>query len=140
MRRAYVCLAFVVLIGPLAYGAETSPAGWLTPTATTVASVPVTATVGTVTAERRLKWRQRRAMGLTVKNVRRILKELDANGELEGKDSAVLAVEVLTQLVEEKPQAFQELQAGDWETFLDAILDFLERLIPLIITLIGLFS
>ncbi len=136
-----VCVLLIVGWASSALTSETPPASWPAPAATTVAEVPVTATVSeSITAERRLKWRERRAMGLTIKNVRRILKEMDAQGELEGKDSSVLAVEVLTQLVEEKPQAFQELRAGDWEDFFDMVLAWLEKLIPLIILLINLFS
>jgi len=42
---------------------------------------------------------------------------------------------VLSQLLEEKPAAFQDA-ALDWE----AIFAFLERLIPLILQIIALFS
>ena len=131
-----VCVLLIVGWASFSTAAEPPPpAGWATPT---VATVPVSVVVASTEVEGRLKWKQRRALGVTVKNVRRILKEMDANGELEGKGSSVLAVEVLTQLVEEKPQAFQEIGERDWEAILEAVIAFLEKLIPLIIMFLGL--
>ncbi len=79
--------------------------------------------------------RERRAMGLTLRNVRKTLAEMQKAGELEDKDSATIAVEVLDRLIGDNPAAFQNA-AIDW----DRILEFLERLIPLILKIIALFS
>jgi hypothetical protein len=82
-----------------------------------------------------LGFRQRRAMGLTFRGVRTILKEMDAAGELEGKTNAQLAAEVLSRAVDQKPEAFGD-PAIDW----DAILVFIEKLISLILKIISLFA
>ncbi len=87
--------------------------------------------------------RERRAMGLTVRNVRKTLAEMQKAGELEGKDSTTLAVEVLDRLLAENPAAFQsaiQVAGADWPAFFEQLIAFLEKLIPLIIKLISLFS
>ena len=78
--------------------------------------------------------KQRRGMGLTVANVRKILVEKQAAGELDGKTVEELSVEVLGQLVAENPKAFADPKI-DW----DALIAFLEKLIPLIMKIIALF-
>ncbi len=82
-----------------------------------------------------LGFRQRRAMGLTFRGVRTILKEMRDAGELEGKSNSQLAVEVLDKALDQKPEAFAN-PAIDW----DAIMAFLEKLIPLILKIISLFT
>lgn len=81
--------------------------------------------------------RQRRDMGLTFGNVRRVLSELQADESACFDDCCIeeLAVMVAERVVTENPAAFQDPQL-DW----DAILAFIERLIPLIMTIISLFS
>ncbi len=88
-------------------------------------------------------WKQRRAMGVTFRNIRKILGEMQQAGELEGKDSATLAVEVLDRLVTDNPAEFQsamQVAGADWPAFFDALIALIEKLIPLIIKLISLFS
>ena len=84
-----------------------------------------------------LTWKQRREMGLTIRNIRRVMAEMQQKGELVGKSRDIVAAEVMERLVTENPKAFYD--AGvDWDW--DAILAFIERMIPLIMTLISLFS
>lgn len=78
--------------------------------------------------------RQRRAMGLTFKNVMGLLKEMNADGDLEDKTMPELAVEVLHNLVDGQPAAFKDPEI-DW----DSLLAFLEKLIPLIVKILGWF-
>lgn len=78
--------------------------------------------------------RQRREMGLTFGNVRKLLEKMKADEELEGKTNAELAVEVLHNLVDGRPAAFNDPEI-DWEK----LLTFIEKLIPLILKLISLF-
>lgn len=82
-----------------------------------------------------LTLRQRRAMGLTFRNIKTVLEKKQAAGEIEGKDASTLAVEVFDELVDANPQAFGD-PGIDW----DRILEFLEKLIPLILKIIALFS
>ncbi len=65
-------------------------------------------------------------MGVTFRNVRRVLEEIDRNG----KSPEELSVEVLGLLLAEAPDA-REDAAIDW----DRLLAFIEKLIELIIRL-----
>jgi len=95
-----------------------------------------------------LPWKHRREMGLTFRNIREVLREKQAAGELEGKDRTVVATEIAEQLLEENPGAFQAAiedatkanPAFDWTDFMETVIALIERLIPLIMTLISLFS
>jgi len=88
----------------------------------------------------RLGFFKRRKLGITFRNVARILIEKQKAGRLEGKDVSVLAVEVADQLVDENPAAFRaEVSQRDWASFFEALIAFLEKIIPLILKLIALF-
>ncbi len=145
MKRAVLCLVFVVLVGllycPTAPGAEPAKTGgWLTPT---VATVPVSATVEEGEAEpeevsRRFLRKQRRAMGATFGNVFRIMREMDAAGELEGKESSIVAIEVFERLMDEAPEAFEQSPGIDpdtWARILELIMQLLEILVPILINI-----
>jgi len=79
--------------------------------------------------------RQRRKLGITFRNIRRVASDLKKAGEL-SDDKAVAAAQVLQALTQENPKAFQQ-EAGsiDW----DALLDFIERLLELILKFLPLF-
>lgn len=80
--------------------------------------------------------REYRRLGATRRNIRVIIAQGQANGEVTPDMSvAAVTVYVATKLVEENPQGFQ-----DPEFDFDAFLDFIERLIPLLMLLIELFS
>jgi hypothetical protein len=73
-------------------------------------------------------------MGLTFPNMLRVAKQLKASGEL-SEDADVAAAQIAAALAGENPKAF----AGpgiDW----DAILAFIEKLLPLILQIISIFS
>ena len=145
MRRLLVLTAAVLVSAAVACSAEPDVNTWgEKPPAPDVVvqevrqelvsdDVPV---LGTKRFKDGLTIRQRREMGLTLRNVTRIVKELDEAGEIT-EDTTVeeAAVMVLSVLVEDTPAAFQD-PAIDWE----AILAFLERLLPLILQIIAIFT
>lgn len=89
-----------------------------------------------MTLGRGLTFKQRRELGVTFGNIRRVLAEMQSKGEIpQGATAGDLAVMVAHQLVVENPQAASD-PTLDW----DALLEFIERLIPLILQIISLFS
>ena len=74
-------------------------------------------------------------MGLTFGNILRIVRDMKTTGQIGAVDpgEAMIAVLVLDRLVGERPEAFRDAQI-DW----DALIEFLERLIPLILRIIDL--
>jgi len=85
--------------------------------------------VGTLTR------RQRRKLGVTFRNVRRIAIDLKKKGAL-SDDPAVASAQILDVLTTENPKAFHEEAAAiNW----DALLDFIERLLELILKFLPLF-
>lgn len=78
---------------------------------------------------------QRRKLGLTFRNVLRTTRALRNDGKLEGLAREEIAVVVLTSIVEQRPQAYADPML-DW----DALLAFIERLLPLILKIIEMFS
>jgi len=81
----------------------------------------------------RISIRERRQLGLTFRNVRRVVKEMDAAGELDRDNPDGIAVQVLERLIQEKPAEFQKVTADrDWASFFDAFLAFLEKILPII--------
>ena len=86
-------------------------------------------------ARRGLTFRERRELGLTFRNILRVTKQLQENGELEDLTQAEIAAEVMAVIAEENPKSFAEASL-DW----DGILNFIERLLPIILKLIELFG
>ena len=78
----------------------------------------------------------RRKRGVTFINLIRVAGELEAEGEI-SKDMTAdeIAAAVLERIVAENPKAFEDVEAVDW----DALLAFIERLLPIILQIIGLF-
>ena len=85
----------------------------------------------------RLTIRQRREMGATFANCRRIMKQLDSDGAL-SDDPAVATTQVASVLLKENPKGFSDAEdAGiDWDNFME----FLEKLIEMIMRIMALFS
>jgi hypothetical protein len=75
--------------------------------------------------------RERRKAGVTFLNIRRILKNMSEEERQQSPE--ILSVVVLNQLVVEKPQGFFE--DLDW----DKLLEFIEKLIELILRVLPLF-
>ncbi len=74
-----------------------------------------------------ISMKQRRAMGITFKNIRLKLKELKASGELAGLDRAEVSALVMSELVEDNPKAFAD-PTLDW----DKILSFIELILKIL--------
>ncbi len=92
-------------------------------------SVPV---VGGATARRELTWRQRAELGLTPGKLAQRLKTLRDSGEIDAQSSdGEIAAALTASIHKDHPKA-----KVDW----DAILAFIEKLIPLILQIIELFS
>jgi len=84
---------------------------------------------------------ERRRLGLTLVNVARVLKHLEASGEIQkGQDTATIAAAVANRLVEEKPEEFKAAAGRDWQAFFEAVIAFLEKFIPMLLTILGLFG
>lgn len=76
----------------------------------------------------KLTWRERRKLGVTFSNVRRHMKEMEAEGyNVEELSQSEVGLIILDRLAGENPELFRE-PGLDW----DALLDFLERLFELI--------
>ena len=89
-----------------------------------------------VTGRRELSLRERRAMGLTLRNVRRTARELAAAGEITREMSrAEIAAIVADRIAGENPRAFDGLTEIEW----DAVLAFIERLLELLIKFLPYF-
>ncbi len=87
--------------------------------------------------------KQRRAMGVTFRNARDVLAEMQQAGEVEDKDSAVLATEILNHLVDKNPAGFQaamQVAGADWVDFIDRLMALIEKWLPLLLKLIALIS
>jgi hypothetical protein len=79
--------------------------------------------------------RERRRLGVTFGKCLRAARELKKAGEL-SDDSETAAAQIAAKLAADKPGDFAKLSAVDW----DAIIAFIEKLIPLILQLIEIFS
>lgn len=127
--RFWIPLLLVAFLGLPALASEPGVASFSDPPAVT-AEQPTEAKSGEkVTLKRGLGLIERRKMGLTFRNVRRVLAEMNDAGELDGRDTAVVAALVLEQLSVEKPMAFAGLDEDFWER----LLAFLEAIIPIIL-------
>jgi hypothetical protein len=83
---------------------------------------------------RGLTFKQRREMGLTLANCLRTAKKLKQAGVL-SDDPDVASGQIAAELAGENPKAFAD-PSLDW----DAILEFIEKLLPLIMPLIAIFG
>lgn len=87
-----------------------------------------------VEAQRGLSFVQRRRMGATILNARRIAKRLKAEGVLaEGK--AERAQQIAEELCIEAPSEAEvcAMEYGTWEEFFQALAAFIEKMMPLIL-------
>lgn len=83
-----------------------------------------------------LTWKQRRELGLTFGGIAKAARQAHAKGDLEeGMSRSEMAAAVLNELSAQNPKAY-----GDAAIDLDGILQFIESLLPLILTLINLWS
>jgi len=83
----------------------------------------------------RLNFVQRRRLGLTIRNILPIVKDMKQAGVIDENTSpSTVAALVMEELVQQNAEAYGA-PGIDW----DNILDFIERLIPLILQIITLF-
>jgi hypothetical protein len=135
MKRALIvcaaplAVAVLLLVADLAYGQST----------TVVIPEPTTPTPSAAKAVSAAKVSgplrdvlQRRRLGVTFVNVARIVREMDAAGELDRDQPDGIALQVLARLQAENPEEFAKVMADrDWASFFDALLAFLEKMIPI---------
>jgi len=88
-----------------------------------------------VVEARGLTFIQRRKMGLTFGNCLRVARQLKKDGTL-SEDDDVAAAQIAAELAKENPKGFEGTTAIDW----DAILAFIEKLLPLIMQIISMFA
>lgn len=86
-----------------------------------------------VEARRELSFMQRRRMGATIVNARRIAKRLKAEGVL-SEDRDERAAQIAEALCIEAPAEAEvcAVEYGTWEDFFKALASFLETIMPLI--------
>jgi len=77
--------------------------------------------------------KERRDMGITIKNIREVTKKLKAEGQLNGLDRTEISAMVMSELVESNPKAFADPKL-DW----DRILQFIEMILKILALFGGL--
>lgn len=90
-------------------------------------------------AEERLGLLERRRLGLTIPALVPVVKKLRDEGQLTGEPS-VDAATVAALLVSQNPEEYKAAAGRDWQAFFEALLAFLEKVLPLILQLIALFG
>jgi len=93
--------------------------------------------------EGRLGVIQRRKLGLTFRNALRVARQLNAEDQLVTDDEQIAAAQVAARMVAENPEMFKAAAAEDdrdWEEFFSSLIAFIEKLMPLILQLIEIFS
>jgi hypothetical protein len=133
---AIVMIGFLAL--PALSGEPKKDKGWGDGKADTAVRTDLVPSEGddSVTYDRkakRLTWRQKRELGLTRGNIIRTARQMHKDGELDLDDPDGLVNQVVEEIMSENPQAYEDLEAVDW----DAIFAFLEKLLPLLIMLFG---
>lgn len=86
---------------------------------------------------------QRRKLGLTFENALRVAKKLHQEGTLVTDDAQTATAQVAAAMVAENPETFKAAASEDgrdWEQFFNALVSFLEKLMPLILQLIEIFG
>jgi len=91
-----------------------------------------------MTAER-IGLLDRRRLGLTIPALIPVVKELQAAGALIG-DPPADAAAAARYLFARNEQVYRDVAGRDWQAFFEALLNFLEKAIPLILHLIALFG
>jgi len=98
---------------------------------------PQAVNVAGIRAER-MSLRERRELGLTVGNVRRIVRDLHKAGEIDSQtDPATVSLMVTDRLMTENATTYSQLSPQfDWDSFLA----FVEKIVELVMRIISLFS
>ena len=72
------------------------------------------------------KRRERRKLGVTLRNAIKIARELKKDGEEVNAESIAMA------MIEENPKAFERAGERDWSSFFEALIKFIEAIMPII--------
>lgn len=132
MRRTGTILG-LTLAATLLLG-RTEPAGRLVAEAAWSTTEPATPPAAAAAPRRTLTLREARALGVTFATVKRAVEELRNSGDLDAAASrAEVAALVADRLAEQNAAAFRAAAGLDW----DALLAFIEKLLPLILRLLG---
>jgi len=84
---------------------------------------------------------ERRKLGMTFANALRVARKLHAEGTLVTDDPETAAAQVAAAIVAENPVAFQStVGERDWSEFFAQLIAFFEKMMPLILKLIEIFS
>lgn len=147
-----VCAAVVLVGAALALSAATAPqpARFVTSPTVQLAAAPAVAedpappsplppapaVVPSSSAKpRALNFIERRRYRLTVRELLPLVEEVLEEGEVDPDDSTAMAAAVLAKHIQDTP-ALQNDPSLDW----DSLLEFIERILPLILQIIALFS
>ena len=84
-------------------------------------------------------FRERRRLGITLRNMARVAYELKAADEW-SEDRRTNAASIAAQLIDEKPTAFIKAGERDWASFLEAVISFIEAFMPLILIFMEMFG
>ena len=132
MRRTGTILG-LTLAATLLLG-RTDPTCRLVAEAAWSASEPATPPAVPAAPRRSLTLREARALGVTLAAVRKAVEDLRTSGDLDAAASrAEVAALVADRLAEQNAAAFRGAEGLDW----DALLAFIEKLLPLILRLLG---
>lgn len=88
-----------------------------------------------VAARSRLTIKQRRAMNITIPNIMRKMVAMHKDGSLAGKDTGLVAIDILDQLVTDNPKAFAD-PALDW----DAVMEWVEYIVKILLAIMMFLS
>lgn len=81
-----------------------------------------------------LTWRKRREMGITFRNVLAKARQLKREDRFDKNDIPSMALGIQGMIVADNPKVFED-PAVDW----DAILEFIERLLELLVKFLPIF-
>ena len=136
MRNSVAALAAVLILAGVCFAADQQTTTIVVPEPATTAPTPAAQPVTSTKVSGPLRdFLQRRRLGVTFVNVARVVREMDAAGELDRDQPDGIALQVMARLQSENPEEFAKVMADrDWAAFFDALLAFLEKMLPLILT------
>ena len=102
------------------------------PTLAPTVSVELKAAAKDLAGREGLTFKQRRALGITFRNIRKEFSEMSEAGELEGKTQSVVAREIMERLVRSNPTAF-----ADPTINFDAVMAWVEWFLSILLYLLA---
>jgi len=128
-----VCALVVLMGGLLAYPAE--PVAFV-PAAAATAPGPAALDQLTLAEQPQgMNFFERRRYGLTISKLTPLVREVLREAKVDPCDNTALAAAVLELHIQNNPGMFDKPEAINWDT----LLEFIERLLPLILKIIALF-